>query len=328
MKKLFVVIILLVLLLPLAFAVFSGGVDSLSGDFLRQNKALNQSLVTAWGHVNGLVGDSGSQQVVKGTAGWLYFREALSDSIHVNSMTPDEIQALADSIAALSEQLAQTGTRFVLLIAPDKAAAHPEHLPYHVQPGNLADTNRARLITLLRERGVTAPDLADVLIEQDTYLATDTHWNAYGAYLAFEAMLSALEMPNPYRFIKKDFTIPAPAPGDLVPLYLPLEKDKQQDLLPDLPRSYRSQRPPRNLDDLVIETTGDPQSPGLFIARDSFGRAFFPYAANYASLLRFVRGYENFLDQARGFDIAVLLIAQRSLGGHQAALFDTGYKER
>lgn len=285
-------------------------------DFIAADKGVKRVLVTGWGRLAGLLSDSGSPQVVVGRKGWLYFRPALNSALGAGRMEPDEMTRLADALAAMADRLALRGTRLVLLIAPDKASVYPQYLPCYILPGSTGLTDRVRLLTLLKERGVLAPDLFSLFQASGAplYLQTDTHWNARGAWLAFDALFRSAGLNSPWQFLPEDFIIPVKAPGDLVPLYLPGVADAQQDWLPDLPRGYASVRPLRSLDDLLIQTTSPSGGPTVYAARDSFGRALFPYLANASSELVFTRDYAGFERRAAGYDLAVILIAERNLG--------------
>ncbi len=317
MKKAFVVLVILVLLLPLAF-YFTGGAKPVvdQPDFLLADQSLNALLVRGWGWLHGVAGDTGSPQVTRGREGTLFFTPALNSTIGAQRLGERRLNDLAKRIAGVSNHLAQSGTRFVLLIAPDKGRVCQDLLPWYIKPVLPDETDSARLISRLHELGVSAPDLRAVFASQpaQTYLKTDTHWNAYGACLAFQHLMISAGFTDPYGFTLADFHQETPAPGDLVPLFLPGVVDPQTDRLPPLKRTYRTAAPLRSMDDLLMKTTSNNDGPSIFAARDSFGRALFPYLANMASEMVYTRDYARFEEQARGFDLAVLVIAERSLG--------------
>ncbi|NLX83616.1 MAG: hypothetical protein GXZ04_07370 [Clostridiales bacterium] len=327
MKKLFVVLVVLVLLLP-SEVYLSDVIGKKAAlpfcqlDFLLDNQRLNQLLVTGWGCLHGAILDTGSPQVVKGRNGYLFFTPALDSVLGARRMEQHELDALADRLAGISERLKRQGTRFVLLIAPDKSGVYPQYLPWYISPAASYNTDRSQLISLLKQRDVLAPDLQAMLSAQETktYLKTDTHWNAYGANLAFQTLMKSAGFTDSYGFLPADFNLPKPAPGDLVPLFLPGIEDPQTDFLPPLHRSYRTAAPMRSLDDMTIRTMSDAAGPSIYVARDSFGKALFPYLAKAASSMMFTRDYTGFEERAAGYDLAVLLLAERSLGSLMAFL--------
>ncbi len=293
MKKVFVCLILLALL----------------GGWLLQGP-----LVTAWGHFNRALHDTGQAQVVAGRNGWLYFREALDSTLGARCMSDADMDALAQALSDINSVLKKQGTAFVLLVAPDKAVVYPQHLPWYIHPYAPQDSNRTRLLTRLDAQGVTAPDLTPLLRENtlSTYLPTDTHWSAYGAWLAArEALTRAGYTLSDYT--ATDFTRIEAFPGDLHRMILPGAPDAQTDAFPAQPPAYRALPPMRSADDMRITTRGAPDGPTLYVARDSFGRALLPYLASAASSTTFVRTYAHFADNACGCDVALLVVAERSL---------------
>ncbi|MGI6671989.1 MAG: alginate O-acetyltransferase AlgX-related protein [Christensenellales bacterium] len=303
MKKVFVCLILLALL----------------GGWLLQGP-----LVTAWGYFNRALHDTGQAQVVAGRNGWLYFREALDSTLGTRRMSDADMDALAQALSDINSVLKKQGTAFVLLVAPDKAVVYPQHLPWCICPHAPEHSNRTRLLTRLAALGVTAPDLTSLLRENTlpTYLPTDTHWSAYGAWLAAREALTRAGYTLP-DYTVADFTRIEHSPGDLHRMILPGAPDAQTDAFPAQPPAYRALPPMRSADDMRITTRGTPDGPTLYVARDSFGRALLPYLASAASSMTFVRTYAHFADNARGCDVALLVVAERNLGTLLSLLRET-----
>lgn len=175
MKKLFVVLVLLVLLLPLAFYLTgSTGLVMDQPDFLQTDKSMNSLLVRGWGWLHGVIWNTGSPQVTRGKEDTLFFTPALNSVMGAERLGGRRLNDLAGRIAGVSTRLAQAGTRFVLLIAPDKARVYPDMLPWYIKPVSSDETDSARLIARLHELGVAAPNLRAVFANQPakTYLKT------------------------------------------------------------------------------------------------------------------------------------------------------------
>lgn len=320
MKKIFVCLMLLLLLLPLALRLaepgVSGTIAAAPGEpgFLDQALGQPPALIRAWGRLNSILGDSGSPQVVLGREGFLFFRPALGSVLGQGLMSDPEVEALAQALHLLHQALQAQGTAFALLVAPDKGQVAPQHLPPHIRPVNQENSNLSRLLNRLKALGVPAPDLVPLLQQQEqAYLQKDSHWSAWGAYVALQEGLSALCIPGLKEYSPDDFSKEVPAPGDLVPLYLPGLADTQTDRVPEMARAYRASRPIRSLDDLKINTTGPQGSPRLLVARDSFGRALFPFLASLAGTLEYSRDYAGLAERAREQDGVLVVIAQRDL---------------
>lgn len=320
MKKIFVCLMLLVLITPLALRLAEPGASGLfaaapgESGFLDQALGQPPALIRTWGRLNSLLGDSGSPQVVLGREGFLFFRPALNSVLGQGLMSDREVEALAQALHTLQQALQAQGTAFALLVAPDKGQVVPQFLPHHIRPVNQAGSNLSRLLNRLMALGVPAPDVRSLLQQQEqAYLQRDSHWSAWGAYAALREGLFALGIPGLKEYSPDDFSKEVPAPGDLVPLYLPGKADDQVDVVPEIERAYRASRPIRSLDDLEINTTGVHGGPRLLVARDSFGRALFPFLARLAGTLDFSRDYAGLADRARGKDGVLVVIAQRDL---------------
>lgn len=269
--------------------------------------------VDAWARMNALIGDTGSPQVVAGRGGWLFYREALDSAAGANRMSGEDVERLAQTLCSIRSELARQGAAFVLLVAPDKATACPDRLPFFVKPVDAAQTNRARLLSRLGALGVPAPDVLPALrgAALPAYLPRDTHWSAYGAWLAVGEALRAAGFA--WDGAAPAFTRRAPAPGDLHRMILPGQPDAETDLLPREQPAYTLARPMRSPDDMRIRTRGRAGGPAFYVARDSFGRAAFPYLAAQAGDMTFVRGYAGFANGAQGADLAMIIVAERSL---------------
>ena len=301
LRKIFVCLLLALLLAPSVF--------------LFRGSSHPPLLVRAWGRLNSLVGESGSRQIVQGKAGWLYYRPALASSLSEFLMDDAQLEALVQALAQLQNRLKAQGTGFVLLIAPDKAQVYPEHLPWYIHPVSPEQSNAGRLLARLAQLDVPAPKLQPLLAQAalPAYHARDSHWTAYGAYLAVQAGLDALDIPGLPIYQATDFHISQEVPMDLPPLYLPGRQEQASDLFVDAGAGYRAARPIRSLDDFDIRTEGPQQGPRLLVARDSFGRAAFPYLANLASNLHYIRSYTDLAALGAGQDAVLLIIAQRDL---------------
>ncbi len=313
-KKIYAAALLIVLLLPAALSL-SRGLPGRGSGSVNHYLIGKSPLVDAWANVNMTIGDSGSPQVVVGKQGWLYYREGVDSALGLRRMTDSEVLSLARALRDVKDSLARSGTAFVFLVAPDKATIYPQHLPWYMRPAPHGVSNRERLLRYLDTFGVSAPDLAGTLRawELPVYPPTDTHWTAYGAWLALKEALAAVGMSPPFALTINDFTRAAPFPGDLYAMLWPLGADPQADLVPDAVYEYRARRPMRSEDDLRIETRGAPDGPTLYAARDSFGRALFAPLAHLTSELTYVRNYGGFVNAAAGKDVAMMVIVERYL---------------
>ena len=316
-RRLFVLAAVLLLLLPVALMPFhvdmrNHQAASASGG-LEDRLALRTALITGRDKLLSLIGESGSDQVIRGR-GMLFFDEEMPDYLGRNALTEEEIMALAQALTSLSDTLTAEGRRLVVLLAPNKSSVYPEAVPARYVPSE-EPSNLARLQEALEARGIQYLDALSVLLEGKAqgqiYYANDTHWNARGAELVYRALMAALTLEDPF----DEVTYSPGQAGDLVVMAQPGASPIEADAVPDIERRYRTARPMRSLNDMRIETSSDADTPSLLVVRDSFGEGLFPYLANSVGRMVYSRVYEDVPGQARlaQADIVVLEIVERNI---------------
>jgi hypothetical protein len=137
---------------------------------------------------------------------WLYFRESITgDWLAERGLSPfseSELDAWQRVYEQRNKFFAEHGIPFLLVIAPDKQSIYPEHLPdqlARVDP----ETRLDQLIDRLRKTRspVHIFDLRPVLLEarktRQIYFRTDDHWNDYGAYAGYVAILREMQRMLP-----------------------------------------------------------------------------------------------------------------------------------
>ena len=143
-----------------------------------------------------LLGDSSSDQVLRGRDGWLFLgdreqRAYITGALHVPEIQIDYLTAVFAARAAFCRA---HGTRYVVMFAPDKSTIYPEELPDAVRLAH--PTILERLVPRLRAAGVEVVDVTPALLEAkrsgEVYAKGDTHWNARGAYAAYRVLVDRL----------------------------------------------------------------------------------------------------------------------------------------
>lgn len=138
-------------------------------------------------------------QVIVGNQGWLYYggQNALESYRATRPFHADELATWVHVIRERRDWLARRGIPYVVLLAPDKTTLYPEYLPRSV--GKTGNTTRLdQLIEALRGvEGLSVIDPRDRLREAaataPTYSQTDSHWNAWGAFVACSQLLESPE---------------------------------------------------------------------------------------------------------------------------------------
>lgn len=317
-RRLFVIGAVLLLLLPVALtplhADMANHQAAAAATGVEERLALRTVLITGRDKLLALVGESGSEQVIRGK-GMLFYDEEMPDYLGRSAMTDEAMTSLAGELAELNDALAAEGRRLIVLLAPNKSSVYPEAVPARYVPSG-APSNLERLQEALGARDVAYLDALAILLagkdQGQLYYANDTHWNARGAGLIYRALTALLAMPEPYGevgFLEGQA-------GDLIVMAQPGASPMEPDASPDIARAYRTAKPMRSLNDMRIETATGADTPALLVVRDSFGEGLFPYLANSTGRMVYSRVYEDVLGQAREAraDIVVLEIVERNIG--------------
>lgn len=149
------------------------------------------------------LGDRVFPTVLIGEDGWMEYIPGnnLDDFQNAKIFTPQSLSNTAQVINACHKFAAENNIVFFMVMAPNKASIYPEKLPKVIQPLNsLSEIDQ--LNNYLRDNNIPEVlDLRPVLIQArkdgDVYYLTDTHWNGYGAYIAYEAIITHLSKMYP-----------------------------------------------------------------------------------------------------------------------------------
>ena len=181
-----------------------------------------RSAVGAWvlPKVQGvLVGDlgTGTDRVLRGRDGWLFFRPAVESLIGRGFVAAPALAGGRRSdprpaVLRFARELAARDIRLVIVPAPAKATVYPEMLsPSAESLAPLRNPSLDPFVEEMRAAGVLVFDPAPVLLEakagaiEPLYLATDTHWRPHAvelvaahlaAFLREAAALDEVEDPG------------------------------------------------------------------------------------------------------------------------------------
>jgi len=140
---------------------------------------------------------------LQGEQGWLYWaKEGMVENYTGQAQfNQKDLQSWQKLLEARRDWLAQRGGKYIFVVAPNKETIYPEFLPKWVvkngQPGKLDE-----FLAYMRQHStVPVLDLRPVLIaaksQGPTYYKTDTHWNNFGAFVAYQRLITALQQQIP-----------------------------------------------------------------------------------------------------------------------------------
>jgi hypothetical protein len=202
-----------------------------------------------------------------------------------NPFSDEELNQIYLKLNGMKAYLDERGIAFMVVIVPHKNTVYPEYVPEEI-PVLRDESQLDQVLKYQRENGgIEILDLRPVLLEarshQQTYQATDTHWNAYGAFSAYEVIMRELAQDFPaleqYSLDDFDYIAQGLKEGDLsTNSNLGLKEEnftyqlKHHDALNLIGHSYSYQRAGQNHE---INTYTAPGSdlPDLLMYHDSFG---------------------------------------------------------
>jgi alginate O-acetyltransferase complex protein AlgJ len=277
---------------------------------------------------------SSSADVICGKSGWLFFAGENSVAAYraAQPFSEDELKQWAHTLENRRRWLAHRHIRYVFTVAPDKHTIYPEYMPEQIE--RVRDRSRLdQLIAYLKEHTSVEvldlrPALANAKSRFPTYYQTDTHWNDYGAFVAYQEIARTLRA-----------TLPMIAPRGESDYDIQVERSEGKDLTKMLGLSnafsdtlvrLRPRQPSRvtvdgqpldrpiieSMDTFATEQSGRPL-PRLVMFRDSFANALIPYLAEDFSRAVYVWSdlFDALLLERERPDIVLDEIVERKLMG-------------
>jgi len=269
-------------------------------------------LIGLLNRVRMLAGVSGSNRVIIGRDGWLFF----DDDTHLGAARGDppmvgpEIRQWLMNLAGRTEMLKARGVPYLIIAPPAKETIYPQHGPAWYRgpsPGRPAIT----LPKLAQASGAGEvlylyPAVAAVTAAgQMTYTLHDTHWDGYGAYAGYAALMTRLhamgltEGPRPLSdFLRIDMPRRS-GPRDLalmlgvssfVDLQYPNFDTRPGE--PPITRTYLTAKTDWTAPQVV--DTGHPGKPVLLMNRDSFSNEMLAFLFSHFSRIILVHNQDGF----------------------------------
>lgn len=270
---------------------------------------------------------------ILGKDGWYFYSAGttIDDYRATQPLSDAELKTIADNIIKTKDDLAAQGIAFYVMAAPDKHTIYGEYMPdIYNRVGPLTRLDQT-IQYLEQHTDITIIDpRADLLAAKPAsrlYEKTGTHWNEYGAYIGYRALLRAIQKDFPAISIPsiEDFTIKTQIAGgaDLA-IMLSLQEDLQEEqikLIPKAPRqavnasfAFENPNPDPEKSVLAKEITAS-DLPRLLMFRDSFTNAMAPFISENFSRSVFIRNYpiDQTIVEIEQPDVVVLEFVERQL---------------
>lgn len=318
---------------PAAWRDYFAGLEKYYNDHFGFRKTLLR-----WEHKwkRGLFRESSVTEAMIGRDGWLYLaRGGMVDNMLGNlSYTDAQLAAWRRVFQTRRDWCAARGIAYQLVIAAEKHSVYPEHLPAWLPDERKHDQISQLVAYLKTNSNVPVLDLRAPLRQAKTNLptfhVTDTHWNDYGAFIGYEALLNSLARQRPE--IKP---LPLDAfdvrhsqqPGGDLAIMLAQERSLvEADHIALVPRPPLTQIAAKADRSLSVRQQQKPTDPAIFVSdnpaargtavmfHDSFAVALQPFLAQHFNRVLYVWQHDwdiAFLEQQKP-DVVIDEVAERS----------------
>ncbi|MGN0591979.1 MAG: hypothetical protein ACI4JQ_01885 [Ruminococcus sp.] len=269
--------------------------------------------------VGSVLRTSVQKDVIIGSDDWLYYTPTVEDYINQAKVTETGAKHMSHVLEMMCDYAEAHGAKFVFTSAPNKNSVYGAYMPARYICSDEADT-----LTLLEEAladtDVCYCDLRTLLSEKASESSTllyhkwDTHWNNYGAQIAFDALMdTAGAVHTDYTDIP--YTVEQNWDGDLYQMIYPASDEKDSNMVYDYDSTYTYVGRFRSVDDLIIRTQCEGGQQSLLMFRDSFGRALIPFMAEDFASASFQRADHYPLDslESTPADVVIVEMAERNL---------------
>jgi alginate O-acetyltransferase complex protein AlgJ len=264
---------------------FLAGVDA----FLADNIGLRDQLIETKTRLNLLVNRHSNSRVIAGENGWLFYNAPQVAERNAGIIfQPERVENMVRFAMQAQELAAAQGAGFVAIPVPNSHSVYRRFLPVWARPVGEPLTEQRAIADGLRARHVPVSDPYQLFQSRDLdamplYYRRDTHWNNFGAYIAFHDAMAQLGLakffPEPQSILK------GYVQGEyygVLDQFLGLDQAAEPEPLPDMDMAAFSRRPELGMtetDDHVsmdsYEVSYASEGPRLLVIGDSFSYSFF-----------------------------------------------------
>ncbi len=150
---------------------------------------------------------SPAPKVIVGKNGWLFYRSELEgDGCTLEDYqgrvlySPAQLKQIQANIEAAVDWCSRNGAFLLIVFAPNKETIYPEYMPRYYKKGKM--TRLDQLMGFFADKPhLPVLDTTRAILKQKykrlLYYTGGTHWNQYGAYYAYQAIMRRLAREFP-----------------------------------------------------------------------------------------------------------------------------------
>lgn len=267
------------------------------------------------------------RKVIVGKDGWLFYNPEGSDGDPIadyrgeNLFSQEELEQISTNLLAVNGKLRDQEKQFVVFIAPDKECLYGNDYLADNYINQNTYTRADQVLDYLKnypELTVIHPKKQLLFAiksdpEREYYYKTDTHWNQLGSYIGSSELLKALDISLP-EISKLQISVRSSYFGDLanmMSLNKYLNYDRQY-----IVNGYTDKKVSESSEDefkcVAFHTEGADER-SLFVIRDSFSTAMYPYLSSQFNKSQFIHinDYSPGMISKYDPDIVVLEMVER-----------------
>lgn len=273
-----------------------------------------------------------------GREGWFFYADewVLEDYENAMPLPSPELDTIVQNLEKKRDWLEARGIELLVLAVPEKHTIYSEYLPPSIH--KLGRESRLDQLAgaLKSHPKITFIDSREPLLKAKAtarlYHRTDSHWNDYGALIAYGALMEpiARRFPAVPVLAPDDYAVSTAVGygGDLAGMLSLSDviREERITLVPKFtPRAVDGARPyPNPVDpavypgrDMVVKETGDPSLPKALVFRDSFSGPLIPFLSESFRSVVFVWTFDflpELIEQEKP-DIVIIECVERYLTG-------------
>lgn len=267
-------------------------------------------------------GSAGGLKVLVENDNWLFYTDenSLRNFANMDRLSTEQLQQATAYISNFDDWCKQHNKQFILVIAPDKNKIYGEYITKVVKVYPDTQSRANQLVDYLHANTqVNVLYLYDTLMthKQDglLYLKNDTHWNDYGAYIGYKAIMNALNI-KPIQFTTT--TNQTNPRGDLTKMAtnIPADNDTMY-ISPNITDTAKCTKDFPSVDIATCTNKHYTTKKSVLTLRDSFSTALERYYTNTFKSVKLLWRYdinEKDLEYIKNnVDIVILEIVERNI---------------
>ena len=147
--------------------------------------------------------DTSHREAIVGREGWLFFSgdRMIEDWTRQAAWTERDLHNWRRLLELRRDWLHQRGIKYLFVVPPDKHTVYPEYLPEWMVKSSkpsklqqLADYMKTHSTVEFIDLTQSLTDAKKIRVE---YLKTDTHWNSFGGFVAYQTLAQAVTRQFP-----------------------------------------------------------------------------------------------------------------------------------